>query len=61
MREFWHGTGILARLPTPGESACSRHLRAAESGLPGLRRSELDLAVRLQNGDDVAEVGRGSL
>jgi uncharacterized membrane protein YcaP (DUF421 family) len=27
----------------------------------GLRRSELDLTVRLQNGDDVAEVDRGSL
>jgi uncharacterized membrane protein YcaP (DUF421 family) len=27
----------------------------------GLRRSELDHAVRLQNGDDVAEVQRGSL
>jgi uncharacterized membrane protein YcaP (DUF421 family) len=27
----------------------------------GLRRSELDLAVRLQNGDDIAEVDRGSL
>ena len=27
----------------------------------GLRRSELDHAVRLQNGDDVAEVERGSL
>ena len=27
----------------------------------GLRRGELDLAVRLQNGDDIAEVDRGSL
>jgi uncharacterized membrane protein YcaP (DUF421 family) len=27
----------------------------------GLRRSELDHAVRLQNGDDIAEVQRGSL
>lgn len=27
----------------------------------GLRRSELDHAVRMQNGDDVAEVERGSL
>ena len=27
----------------------------------GLRRSELDNAVRLQNGDDVSEVGRGVL
>jgi len=27
----------------------------------GIRRSELDHAVRLQNGDDVAEVQRGSL
>ena len=27
----------------------------------GLRRSELDHAVRLQNGDDVSEVGRGVL
>jgi uncharacterized membrane protein YcaP (DUF421 family) len=27
----------------------------------GLRRSEIDHAVRLQNGDDIAEVGRGSL
>jgi uncharacterized membrane protein YcaP (DUF421 family) len=27
----------------------------------GLRRSELDLAVRLQNGDEIAEVERGSL
>lgn len=27
----------------------------------GLRRSELDLAVRLQNGDDIAEVDRGRL
>jgi uncharacterized membrane protein YcaP (DUF421 family) len=27
----------------------------------GLRRGELDLAVRLQNGDDVADVDRGSL
>jgi uncharacterized membrane protein YcaP (DUF421 family) len=27
----------------------------------GLRRSELDHAVRLQNGDDIAEVERGSL
>jgi uncharacterized membrane protein YcaP (DUF421 family) len=27
----------------------------------GLRRSELDQAVRLQNGDDVAQVERGSL
>jgi hypothetical protein len=27
----------------------------------GLRRSELDLAVRLQNGDDIAEADRGSL
>jgi uncharacterized membrane protein YcaP (DUF421 family) len=27
----------------------------------GLRRSELDHAVRLQNGDDVSEVGLGSL
>ena len=27
----------------------------------GLRRSEIDHAVRLQNGDDVAEVQRGSL
>lgn len=27
----------------------------------GLRRSELDLAVRVQNGDDISEVGHGSL
>jgi uncharacterized membrane protein YcaP (DUF421 family) len=27
----------------------------------GLRRSELDLAVRLQNGDDIADVDHGSL
>ena len=27
----------------------------------GLRRSEIDHAVRLQNGDDITEVGRGSL
>ncbi|MFI5067365.1 MAG: YetF domain-containing protein [Streptosporangiales bacterium] len=27
----------------------------------GLRRSELDHAVRLENGDDVSEVGRGVL
>jgi uncharacterized membrane protein YcaP (DUF421 family) len=27
----------------------------------GLRRSELDHAVRVQNGDDIAEVQRGSL
>jgi uncharacterized membrane protein YcaP (DUF421 family) len=27
----------------------------------GLRRSELDLAVRVQNGDDISEIGRGSL
>jgi uncharacterized membrane protein YcaP (DUF421 family) len=27
----------------------------------GLRRSELDLAVRVQNGDDISEIARGSL
>src|ERR1017187_9448468 len=27
----------------------------------GLRRSELDLAVRFQNGDDISEISRGSL
>jgi uncharacterized membrane protein YcaP (DUF421 family) len=27
----------------------------------GLRRREIDHAVRLQNGDDITEVGRGSL
>jgi uncharacterized membrane protein YcaP (DUF421 family) len=27
----------------------------------GLRRSELDLAVRLQNSDDISEIGRGTL
>ena len=27
----------------------------------GLRRSEVDQAVRLQNGDDITEVGHGSL
>jgi uncharacterized membrane protein YcaP (DUF421 family) len=27
----------------------------------GLRRSELDLAVRVQNGADISEIGRGSL
>jgi uncharacterized membrane protein YcaP (DUF421 family) len=27
----------------------------------GLRRSEIDHAVRMQNGDDITEVGHGSL
>jgi uncharacterized membrane protein YcaP (DUF421 family) len=27
----------------------------------GLRRSEVDLAVRVQNGDDISEIARGSL
>jgi hypothetical protein len=35
--------------------------RREGTAAPGLRRSEIDHAVRLQNGDDITEVGRGSL
>jgi uncharacterized membrane protein YcaP (DUF421 family) len=37
--------------------------RIVEKAMPrlGLRRSEIDHAVRLQNGDDITEVGLGSL
>jgi len=37
------------------------HLIAASLRRLGLRRSEVDHAVRLQNGDDVTQVDQGSL